>query len=56
MRPFARDPLRSYFYEPQKNEIYCLNNSHLVLKVEKKEENNNNKKKNKKKQKKKQTH
>ena len=22
---FARDPLRSYFYEPQKNEIYFLN-------------------------------
>ena len=22
---FARDPLRSYFHEPQKNEIYFLN-------------------------------
>ena len=25
---FARDPFRSYFDEPQKNEIYLLNESH----------------------------
>ena len=24
---FSRDPLRSYFHEPQKNEIYFLNES-----------------------------
>ena len=27
---FARDPLRSYFHEPQKNEIYFLNKSHRI--------------------------
>ena len=28
---FARDPLRSYFHEPQKNEIYCLNEDGIRL-------------------------
>ena len=27
---FARDPLRSYFLETQKNEIYFLNKSHRI--------------------------
>ena len=27
---FARDPLSSYFHEPQKNEIYFLNKSHRI--------------------------
>ena len=27
---FARDPLRSYFHEPQKNEIYFLNKSDRI--------------------------
>ena len=35
---FARDPLRSYFHEPQKNEIYVLNetekkNQQSILKI-----------------------
>ena len=28
---FAHDPLGSYFYEPQKNEIYFLNEDFSVL-------------------------
>ena len=27
---FARDPLRSYFYEPQKNEIYFLKTRYIL--------------------------
>ena len=27
---FARDPLRSYIHEPQKNEISFLNKSHRI--------------------------
>ena len=30
-RPFARAPLRSYFHDPQKNEIYFLNEKSLLI-------------------------
>ena len=30
---FACDPLRSYFDEPQKNEIYCLNTNKIATAI-----------------------